>query len=37
VDKGREWMRRSRKSSWEAEQWILAQDKEGEWRGVKVG
>jgi hypothetical protein len=24
----REWMRRSRKSSWEGEQWILAQEKE---------
>jgi hypothetical protein len=26
----REWMRRGRKSSWEREQWILAQEKEGE-------
>jgi hypothetical protein len=31
-DRGKEWMRRSRKSSWEEEQWILyiAQEKEGE-------
>jgi hypothetical protein len=28
--KGREWMRRDRKSSWEGEQWIVAQQKEGE-------
>jgi hypothetical protein len=27
---GRQWMRRSRKSSWEGEQWIVAQEKEGE-------
>jgi hypothetical protein len=27
-DKGREWMRRDKKSSWE-EQWIVAQEKEG--------
>jgi hypothetical protein len=26
----REWMRRGRKSSWEGEKWILAQEKEGE-------
>jgi hypothetical protein len=26
----REWMRRDRKSCWEGEQWILAQEKEGE-------
>jgi hypothetical protein len=28
----REWMRRGRKSSWEGEQWIVAQEKEGEGR-----
>jgi hypothetical protein len=28
--RGREWMRRIRKSSWEGEQWIVAQEKEGE-------
>jgi hypothetical protein len=28
-DKGRKWMRRGRKSSWEGEQWIIAQEKEG--------
>jgi hypothetical protein len=27
---GREWMRRGRKGSWEGEQWIVAQEKEGE-------
>jgi hypothetical protein len=27
---GREWMRRGRKSSWEGEQWIVAQEKERE-------
>jgi hypothetical protein len=27
-DGGREWMRRSRKSNWEVEQWIVAQEKE---------
>jgi hypothetical protein len=31
--KGREWMRRGRKSSWEGEQWILVQEMEGELRG----
>jgi hypothetical protein len=25
----REWRRRGRKSSWEGEQWILAQENEG--------
>jgi hypothetical protein len=30
VRAGREWMRRGRKSSWEGEQWILAQEKERE-------
>jgi hypothetical protein len=30
--RGREWMRRGRKSSWEVEQWILVQKKEGELR-----
>jgi hypothetical protein len=29
VKKGKEWMRRSRKSSWEGEQWIVIQEKEG--------
>jgi hypothetical protein len=29
-DRGREWMRRDRKSSWEGEQWIVAQGKEGQ-------
>jgi hypothetical protein len=33
VGKGTEWMRMGRKSSWEGEQWILAQEKEGERRG----
>jgi hypothetical protein len=28
-DRGREWMRRSRKNSWEGKQWIVAQEKEG--------
>jgi hypothetical protein len=28
-EKGREWMRRGRKSIWEGEQWIVAQEKEG--------
>jgi hypothetical protein len=28
--KGREWMRRGRKSTWEGEQWIIAQEKERE-------
>jgi hypothetical protein len=27
---GKEWMRRIRKSSWEGEQWIVIQGKEGE-------
>jgi hypothetical protein len=26
---GKEWMRRGRKSNWEEEQWIVAQEKEG--------
>jgi hypothetical protein len=30
VVRGREWMRRARKSSWEEEEWILEQEKEGE-------
>jgi hypothetical protein len=30
VGRGREWMRKSRKSCWEEEQWILSQEKEGE-------
>jgi hypothetical protein len=29
-DKGREWMRMFRKSSWEGEKWIVVQEKEGE-------
>jgi hypothetical protein len=28
-DIGREWMRRGKKSSWEGEQWIVVQEKEG--------
>jgi hypothetical protein len=28
--RGREWIRRGRISCWEGEQWILAQEKEGE-------
>jgi hypothetical protein len=28
--KGREWVRRGRKSSWEGQQWIVAQEKEEE-------
>jgi hypothetical protein len=28
-DGGREWMRRGRKSSWEGEKLIIAQEKEG--------
>jgi hypothetical protein len=28
--RGREWMRRGRKSSWEGKAWVLAQEKEGE-------
>jgi hypothetical protein len=27
-DRGRGWMRRGRKSNWEREQWIVAQEKE---------
>jgi hypothetical protein len=27
---GKEWMRRGTKSSWEGEQWILVQEKDGE-------
>jgi hypothetical protein len=27
---GKEWIRRGRKSSWEGEQWIVVQEKEGE-------
>jgi hypothetical protein len=27
VKLGKEWMRRGRKSSWEGEQWIIAQEK----------
>jgi hypothetical protein len=27
----RQWKRRGRKSTWEGEQWIVAQEKEGEW------
>jgi hypothetical protein len=27
-ERGTEWMRRGRKSSWEGEQWIVAQEKE---------
>jgi hypothetical protein len=27
--RGREWMGRGRKSCWEGEQWIIAQEKEG--------
>jgi hypothetical protein len=30
VGRGREWIGRGRKSSWEGEQWILAQEKEEE-------
>jgi hypothetical protein len=26
--RGREWVRRGRKSSWEGEKWIVAQEKE---------
>jgi hypothetical protein len=29
-DRGSEWMRRGRKSSWEGEKWIVAQEKEEE-------
>jgi hypothetical protein len=29
---GIEWMRRGKKSSWEGEQWIVAQEKEGKGR-----
>jgi hypothetical protein len=32
-DKGREWMREDRKSSWEGEQWIVAQEKKRKCRG----
>jgi hypothetical protein len=27
-DRRKEWMRKGRKSSWEGEQWIVAQEKE---------
>jgi hypothetical protein len=33
---GREWMRRERKSRWEGEQWIVAQEKEGKVKGVRI-
>jgi hypothetical protein len=26
---GRQWMRRGRKSSWEGEEWMVVQEKEG--------
>jgi hypothetical protein len=29
-DSGREWIRKGRKSSWEGEQWIVAQEKWGD-------
>jgi hypothetical protein len=29
VKTGRKWMRRGRMSSWEGEQWVVAQEKEG--------
>jgi hypothetical protein len=32
---GREWMRRSIKSVWEGEQWIVAYEKESE--GARIG
>jgi hypothetical protein len=35
VGRRREWMRRGRKSSWEGEQWVLPQEKEGELRGLE--
>jgi hypothetical protein len=35
--RGREWVRRGRISCWEGKQWILAQEKEGEWRGWEWG
>jgi hypothetical protein len=28
-DVGKEWIRRDKKSSWEGEQWFIAQEKEG--------
>jgi hypothetical protein len=28
---GREWVRRGRMSCWRGEQWVLAQEKDGEW------
>jgi hypothetical protein len=35
---GREWMRRSRKSSWEGEQWIFSTRKGGrELKGIRIG
>jgi hypothetical protein len=36
VGRGREWMRRNRKISWEEEQWILARRRR-ESEGVRVG
>jgi hypothetical protein len=33
MGRGKEWMRRGRKSSWEGGQWILAQEMEGEGSG----
>jgi hypothetical protein len=30
MGRGREWVRRDRKSSWEGEHWTLAQEKKGE-------
>jgi hypothetical protein len=30
AEDGKEWKRRGRKSSWEEEQWIAVQEKEGE-------
>jgi hypothetical protein len=31
--RGRDWMRRGRKSSWEGERWTVTQEKEGKRKG----
>jgi hypothetical protein len=36
-DGGREWMRRGRKSCWEGEQQIVAQEKEGKGKELRIG
>jgi hypothetical protein len=35
-DRGRKWMRWSRKNSWEGEHWFVPQEKEGKNRDEKI-